>query len=505
MSKKAIINVSLFAILLLSFAIRYKGITFGFPLIVHPDEPKIVTPAFNMLQSGDLNPHTFLYPSLYIYLQAFVYALLMFSGKILGTATSINELEITSIYYWGRMLTILFSTGTIYLTYLVASTIFDRKLAIISTFFIATSTLHIFNSYLITTDSPMAFWITASLLMSSLHYAKGPKSAYYILNGIFIGFAIGTKYTAVFCVLPLIFVHLFHDSFSISKVFDKRFILGLLLIPISFILTTPYLVIDFKTFLGYIQFQQNAYSQGHAGAESNLTSYSFYFQSLLQQYGQIPLILSGIGFILALVKDFKKALFLGSFPFIYFIFLGSYKVHFDRNIVCLLPFLAISSGAGIYSLAAYSARLVPHNLFKYTMYFLLGSLLLTGGYQQTKSALNHIHAITLPDTRWIAKLWIENNIPPGSRIGREHYTPPVDPKQFQVSYLGMIGLIRSNLWSFDFVIASSGDYDRFMKDEKRYPAEAQTYKQIFSTYKLIKEFAPDKDMSGPIIRLYKVR
>ena len=47
--------------------LRLRGITFGLPAVYNPDEVAIMSRAL-AFASGDLNPHNFLYPTLYFYL-----------------------------------------------------------------------------------------------------------------------------------------------------------------------------------------------------------------------------------------------------------------------------------------------------------------------------------------------------------------------------------------------------------------------------------------------------
>ena len=87
----------LFLILIFSFLIRFPGIWFGYPLPVHPDEPRLVQKALNIIHTGDFNPHFFNYPSLNIYLLSIAYTVIAFIGNIF-TATEFN-FERDSIIY----------------------------------------------------------------------------------------------------------------------------------------------------------------------------------------------------------------------------------------------------------------------------------------------------------------------------------------------------------------------------------------------------------------------
>jgi 4-amino-4-deoxy-L-arabinose transferase-like glycosyltransferase len=495
----------LWIVLAVAFAIRYRGITFGFPLITHPDEPFIVESAINIITTKDLNPHMFLYPSLYIYMQTLVYISIFLMGKLSGIFDRFFDIGVTTFYFWGRMLTIIISVWTIYFVYLLGTLLFNRFVAVISTLFIAFSLLHVSNSYTITTDSPMAFWIILSFFVSAVNYINGPKLRYYILNGALIGCAVSTKYTAVWCLLPLIYVHLHHTSFSLVELFDRKLLLGLLSIPAAFVLTSPFSILDFNTFAPTLVYQHRAYSLGHAGFESDAVSYGYYFQSLVRKYGIIPFIIAGIGMIFSFIHDTRKTALLLCFPIPYFLFIGAYKVHFDRNIVCLVPFLALMSGYGIFQLTECFKNAARNKVIKFTLYLLLIISVVSGVYAQASKVVAHTRRITLPDTRWISKIWIEENIPAGAIIAREHYTPPIDNKRFKVTYLGYYGLIKASLDGYDYIIASSLDYYRFFKGEKRYPVKSRKYKEIFSKYELVKEFVPDNiKVSGPRISIYKI-
>ncbi len=489
MKKSHALFIFLLIVLICASVIRYKGITFGLPLMTHPDEPKIIGSALNIATTGNLNPHFFYYPSLYIYMQSLLYFIIL---KV--TSNTI------ALVFFGRLLTIMLSLGTILLTYLAGKVLFDRRVGILASLFVTASSLHIANSYMITTDSPMAFWIMLSFLFSVLIFIRGPKITYYILNGICIGLAIGTKYTAVWSIIPMMVAHIYHVSSARIKFFDKKRLLGMFSIPAAFIISTPFAVLNYKSFISFLQFQRGAYSQGHPGHEGINTSYIPYLVSLIKGYGIIGLIMSLVGCILLYLKDKKKAILLLSFPLVYYIFLGAFKVYFDRNLICIIPFLAL--------LGSYSAIKIA-DLFKGPLAFfsmIIALCVSVGIYAQSNKALNHIRIITLPDTRLVSKVWIEKNIPHGVRIAREHFTPPIEEHLFEVTNVGLFGLKDISLNDFDYIIASSLDYGRFIEDATRYPLEAKKYREIFHKFKLIREFIPDnKTTGGPVIRVYRVR
>ncbi len=128
-------------------------------------------------------------------------------------------------------------------------------------------------------------------------------------------------------------------------------------------------------------------------------------------------------------------------------------------------------------------------------------------------SVTELQNITLPDTRWIATQWILKNMPQKLNIAREGYnhTPPIEQfsDSYAVTHLGYgfatnaEEIMKVN--KQDYVILSSGVYDRYVNYPNRYPAMAQGYQKFFREHQLIKEFSPDWKMSGgPTIRIYKI-
>ena len=92
-------------------------------------------------------------------------------------------------------------------------------------------------------------------------------------------------------------------------------------------------------------------------------------------------------------------------------------------------------------------------------------------YTQATETVKYINTINLPDTRWVSIEWIKKNIPEGSTIGREHYTPPLEEytDNYKVTFLGIVALPRKleEIEKLEYMILSSEDYDRFLKEVEK--------------------------------------
>src|SRR3954454_10558100 len=69
---------------LFAFILRAYGVRGSLPYVGHPDEPKLIDSAVHIVKTGDLNPHLYIWPSLYIYFEALVTRLNTTWGTLRG-------------------------------------------------------------------------------------------------------------------------------------------------------------------------------------------------------------------------------------------------------------------------------------------------------------------------------------------------------------------------------------------------------------------------------------
>src|SRR5262245_43496585 len=71
---RAVFSSAVGAIAVCALALRLVGAEWGKPYAYHFDEPFILKPALHIVDTGDLDPHFFRYPSLMIYIEAAIAA-----------------------------------------------------------------------------------------------------------------------------------------------------------------------------------------------------------------------------------------------------------------------------------------------------------------------------------------------------------------------------------------------------------------------------------------------
>src|SRR5919198_947419 len=203
---------------LFALALRAYGVRGSLPYVGHPDEPKLIDSAIHIVKSGDLNPHLYIWPSLYIYLEALVVKAQLVWGLVRGYYTGPQSLpDVThvftlapGVYVWARTLTAIVGATTVALLYVVGREMFNgsRRIGVVAALMLAVSPLHIEYSHYALTDVPLGLMgllvLWASYNLSRTQIASGGSRVYdalfwrSTLCGLLVGLAAGTKYNGLY-------------------------------------------------------------------------------------------------------------------------------------------------------------------------------------------------------------------------------------------------------------------------------------------------------------------
>lgn len=230
----------------------------------------------------------------------------------------------------GRILELILSLCIIYVAYLCAELLFDKKTAVMTAIIIAVTPVFFFFGFRLYTGIP-------STLLALLGFYLFLRKK-LVLSGILLSLAFLTRFPqgAIFGAL---FIFLL-----IKKSYKRLLILtGAFLIP-----TVPYLLINL------ISFQSAAFSIVEAAQIIRTTGWVFikpWYYYFIQIPLENPLYLFAIPGIYTLARwktDNKRALLLAFLlPFTFFVYLAHKEMRFT---VVFLPYLAILSAWGIQSL-----------------------------------------------------------------------------------------------------------------------------------------------------------
>ncbi len=435
--------------LAVALVVRLIGINWGLPYVFYPDEALIVNHAV-AFGTGDLNPHFFIYPSLYMYVLSFVYGTSYVFGWLAGVFSSTDDFvrlffhDATLFYLPGRLIAAFSGVATVALVYVFGRRAYDHRVGLIAAVFLTFSIMHVEFSHYAKTHVPAGLLVMAALLNAwSVYDAKNRNRwRHYLLAGFFSGLAASTVYHAGAVLISLVTAHTLHwrdfsrKNLSTERLLSAKLVSAIVVCFLGFILGTPFAVLDWRTFIGDLSSTGGAYYHGSMWVRGVF----FPFASLIKTMGVPAGCLALISLIYALFRRRPSDLILFSMP----VFLGGFLMLFTvkephHMLIAFAPMYILSASLLV---GLVSGLLRSRLLQSVTLSFATVLLIAV----PAKASFQAGYRMTMPDTRVMAKDWIERNIPPGSKV-------LMDSGKY---YLGAFGPpLRLSRWTVEQFITRS--------------------------------------------------
>lgn len=270
----------------LAFLLRIWHIAHGLPDFLEEALPFRL--ALKMWGSAahpqDLNPHDFHYPSLAIYLQFLVQQTGFVLGHLTGRYVSANDWLLSFItdpspmVIAGRLLEVGFDLAAV----VGAARVGERLrpgAGLIAAVLVACSPTMIRTSRTIYTDTVSASLAVWSIERMLAWRAEGGASRFAAAAAL-AGLAAGAKYPAAVLLVPLAWVAWRREGARAWK----AWLPGALLAGVTFLITTPYAVLDVASFVRDVRFERLHAEQGHFGNFVRL-GLAFHARNLAQSLG----------------------------------------------------------------------------------------------------------------------------------------------------------------------------------------------------------------------------
>ena len=491
----------LMTILILGFGIRLWRFDDGLPSLLHPDESKYVEIAQNIFKTRDLNPHFFNYPSLFFYLNAISYGPYYLWGRMVGTFESPSDIpspvllgmgigytSMPSTFLLGRFLSILFGTGSIFLVFLIGRKAFSSPFAgLLAALMMALSPTNIGRCRLILPDTYVVFFVLLAF-WACLKVFEKARYRDYLFAAITIGLAASTKYNGAIVGLCLIGAHFL--KFGKKGFRDYRIYIAIILSPVFFLVFTPYALLDYSKFYSDFLSEAKHYSSGHAGMEGE--ALRFYLKYLLQVQ-TIVFLLALVAMGMAVAKRRKEHLLVMTFPVIYFCFISTFVVRNPRTLMPVLPFLFLLASSLIMEGFFWMRQRWPER--KRTALVVVGIGVLLCLLPPMRINARSLLPRREPESQEVARQWIEENIPSGSKIAIESYSPYIDPEKYVIEVVFRM-IDHPPEWyreqGFEYLVFSQSSFNRFIKNPDRYPEQAEDYENLFQNFLKIETFDYNK-------------
>ncbi len=502
-------HIALVAVVLLAITLRLWSIDFGLPMVTHPDESPILTPAERMVSEGHLNPEWFRYPGLIIYLQAAVILLVNGIDSIVGLS---NEHLVSWYFIGGRLVVALFGVATVLLVGLLGRRLvpkYGAMVGILASLSLAVSQLHVHESLYLNPNAPTAFF-AALALWFSLDAVEDRSHRSWALAGVAVGLTAASKYNgALVAIVPataLLFVAYPPRTWR-SAAGVK--ILGIaaqmsVLAVIAFLLFNPYAVITPHEFLSSedgIVAEIEHYREGHEGAEGDDTWRWYLGELWCTGFGPTIFPVIVIGILLTLFQWRTTSLSLLpmlTFVLAYYVLISGYPVRFARQLLPILPFLVL---LGAWWLPRVVDMLGPRWRVQHLA---VGLTALVIFLVPTIQSAELVRDLGRTDSRYPALEWSRQELPTDSMIAHENYTPPLGDAGFR-AILVWSAFDQPAHWytanSIDYIMVSSYVYQRYLDQPDRYPEQAEFYEDLLAQDPIV-GFGSGGRHGGPEIFVY---
>lgn len=487
----------LLLILIVAAALRLTGLSFGLPHIYHPDEYQKYLAVVRMASYGDLNPRYFLHPSLLLYST--------YGMNFLVQTFSDWSTWDASIIFAGRIVSCLAGTLSVGLLFYSASRMLSPVSGLIASAFLAVFPIHVTCSRYVKEDALLTFFVLLTLALVT-KAAKTQRGRYLLGAGIAAGLASSVKYSGLLCVMilwgyPWLAQALQQQPSERRMICNYRFLpsrrffilsfIASVLVPVGFILGTPYSILDSAKFVSDFNSERGHMISGHSSAITAASQYwTFHLRhSLLEGVGGLALSASLVAFGLALRRFVFPGLYILALFLLFYLpaeFVRAKPApQAERYILPCVPFVALALGFLWQFLRTKQVQLLRVG------YVIL--LVLAFSTQAFRSA--QLASELRPDTRDTLARWMQENLPPDAKVaidwrqyGPQFITDPVQIHHFHPTTV-LLDLHPEALASggYDYVVLSSLHYDRYFSQPNIVPAYREVIRTIFRRYPIVYE------------------
>ncbi len=391
---------------------RMRGFLIG---VINQEEQSTVYALSQMNPlKGDFSPGIFnLYGGFFYYSAAAALG----TGKVLGML-SLNfspnyyfthPKETRNMYLLIRAIGALSVVLALLVLFVWMSELSSPTVAYLTILFFAVSPLMVAHSHRVGAHNYSMFWFTLGFFFAWKYY-QGGAAKHFLLAGLSLGLAASAIWTNLTTGIVLFLVEWARCRWSIKEALkSKNFWLACAAMGAVFFITNLYILLDFKTFRGYVaavgQFMSG---YGETYGEVRIWNWMPFLKDMFTaqwSWAILPALLAGC---YATLKSDRPIV---NIIAISFLFLLGVNIALTRHAgvnVRLMPLAAIICAFGVQSLVKDRSKIQK----VFVSLYLVSTLCFSGLFCLYSASLNR-----QPDNLMLAGKWINENIPKGQSIG----------------------------------------------------------------------------------------
>jgi len=461
-------------VLLVAAALRFVGLRFGFPALTHADEPQVVMVAVNAAM-GQFSPGFFAYPALFPYTAGLVLLLWVLVQPWVWPDFQVFFdqycTDPRAAYLVVRTCGAAAGLGVVAATAWLGRKAAGPRVGLLAAAVMAVNVYAVRDSHFAVTDTPATLAATLTLV-AILALFEGRSLGRVLLAGAALGLAAGTKYPVGVLALPLAATIAWQAWRSpgaagprvAGAIRDLALAAGVALV--AFLLTNPYLLLDFGTFQADMALEAERRLAVSADQFEGPAWRWYLVNTLPTAFGWAGLILTATGMAWALVAREKRLMILVLSAVVLLAPAFMVVSVGERYLLPASPPLAV--------LAAWAAiqltrRCLPQG--RWVANTVLAALVAALLLPPMARSLRLVQLFTLPDTRVLASAWIAETLAPGRSIALEwSYVPQVDPDTYQVVPL-RYELGAPLAQDADYIVVSSYAFNRYFMEPQAHQQE----------------------------------
>lgn len=491
----------LLALVALALAFGYAGLGHEVGKGYYTDEGHYLHHA-REVRSGNLFTPSFVYPHLTYYRDAFaLYLADLFPGPA-AALYAVYGVHDGDVGEWLllRMVTAGLGALTVVPVFLLAYRVAGRTAAALAALLQVLSVHYQEGFQVNICDVPSAAFAALSLYFVG-RLLEEERTADYLLAGLAAALAAASKYPAGTVAVAIVAVWTLH------RIRQRNFRWGLLwagLVSLAtFLALNPSLFVHTEAAIHGrrgLFFGVRQYAQGGWIGVTPPSNTLYYAERLLETYHGPVVLLAAVGFF-GLGRDAKRRLlFLLPFPLVFLVLMSSMNMVVLRNLFPAIPAISVFLGVLVSGLADGFPAVRTRRVAVAAVFAAALALPAYGTFQQTVSLMR-------PSTREAMVDWVRENVPRGSGILKESYTPDFPPDEYptlQKRFAFRIPAERFDDPSYSYLLLAGNAYWRFFRPETDRPDVKAWYESAFRNHELLHEEAPGPWRRGPLLGLYRL-
>ncbi len=381
-----------------------------------PDEGEVVENVLEMIRAGDLDHRHRGYPGLHFYLQ-----LLPAHAHLSGTGLTIPELPRAGFYLAARRTTLVAGAFTALVVFWIGTQYLSPWSALLAAALVAFSPLAFRESAVVNPDLVMSLFVSMSLLLS-LRLLEHRSQRAFLLAGASVGLAAAIKYTGALALTPYLAAWVLGPH---RRADSGKALWGMVASGVAFATTSPYTLLNLRGFVEGLSMHVGYYRAAQLNAPYELTR-----QVVTRGVGAVASVAAFFATVRALSAVERHRLVVLAYPLSYWALFAGFDRAYPRHALPLIPMVALLSADGVERIVrGLSSRRAWAGPVLATV---AGVLLLTSPILADIDLASRLGRETPADR---ALTWARENLPRGSRVLTDQYTPSFASEGFRTHRL----------------------------------------------------------------------